>query len=104
MRARDTRLGRQVALKVLRDPERGSLFRFKREFRAIADLRHPNLVRLHDLGAHVRRHLRPLAAQRHVAGGEAERAERCVVYGGGERVSDWIAEQREALRRALRGQ
>jgi len=47
----DRRRGRKVAVKVLRDPEQGSLFRFKREFRAIADLRHPNLVRLYDLGA-----------------------------------------------------
>src|SRR5687768_166380 len=46
----DRRRQRRVALKVLRDPERGSLFRFKREFRAMADLRHPNLVRLFDLG------------------------------------------------------
>ena len=46
----DRRRERAVALKVLRDPERGSLFRFKREFRAVADLRHENLVRLYDLG------------------------------------------------------
>jgi eukaryotic-like serine/threonine-protein kinase len=46
----DRRRGREVALKVLRDPERGSLFRFKREFRAMAGLRHPHLVRLFDLG------------------------------------------------------
>jgi serine/threonine protein kinase len=41
---------RPVALQFLRDPERGSLYRFKREFRATADLVHPNLVRLFDLG------------------------------------------------------
>ncbi len=46
----DRRRERAVAMKVLRDPERGSLYRFKREFRAAADLLHPNLVRLFDLG------------------------------------------------------
>jgi len=46
----DRRRQREVALKVLNDPEAGSLYRFKREFRAVADLRHPNLVRLYDLG------------------------------------------------------
>ena len=50
LEAFDRRRERKVAIKVLRDPERGSLFRFKREFRAVADLRHPNLVRLYDLG------------------------------------------------------
>jgi hypothetical protein len=47
----DRRRARRVALKVLRDPGRDSIFRFKREFRSVAGLRHPNLVRLYDLGA-----------------------------------------------------
>src|SRR5262245_55260817 len=46
----DRRRARRVALKVLRDRDRGSLYRFKREFRAAADLLHPNLVPLYDLG------------------------------------------------------
>ncbi len=41
--------GREVALKVLRATEGRDLFRFKREFRALADLVHPNLVALHEL-------------------------------------------------------
>ena len=45
----DKRRQRKVALKVLSDPEGGSLLRFKREFRTMADLRHPNLVRLFEL-------------------------------------------------------
>ncbi len=54
-RARDTRLGRDVALKVLpatfsADPER--LARFEREARAVASLSHPNILALFDFGSH----------------------------------------------------
>jgi len=49
-RARDTKLGRDVALKVLpaemaHDPER--LARFRREAKALAQLDHPNIVTIH---------------------------------------------------------
>src|SRR5437667_7190886 len=52
-RARDTRLGREVAVKVLpepfaRDPDR--LARFEREARAVAALSHPNILAIHDYG------------------------------------------------------
>src|ERR1700683_3475500 len=52
-RARDTRLGREVALKVLpesfsRDSER--LRRFEQEARAVAALNHPNILAIHDIG------------------------------------------------------
>jgi eukaryotic-like serine/threonine-protein kinase len=52
-RARDTRLGREVALKVLpadlsRDVER--LRRFEQEARAASALNHPNIVVVHDVG------------------------------------------------------
>jgi eukaryotic-like serine/threonine-protein kinase len=52
-RARDTRLGRDVAIKVL--PERlaedaESLSRFEREAKAVAALSHPNILALHDVG------------------------------------------------------
>jgi hypothetical protein len=47
--ALDRARGHEVAVKVLRDPSAEALVRLKTEFRALADLRHPNLVRLHDL-------------------------------------------------------
>ncbi len=54
-RARDTRLGREVAIKVLPasfagDP--GSLARFEREAKAVAALSHPNILAIHDFGTH----------------------------------------------------
>jgi serine/threonine protein kinase len=52
-RARDTRLGRDVALKILpesfaREPDR--LRRFEQEARAVAALNHPNILAIHDIG------------------------------------------------------
>jgi len=54
-RAHDPRLGRDVAIKVVpaafsADPER--LRRFEQEARAVAALNHPNIVAIHDIGAH----------------------------------------------------
>jgi TolB-like protein/Tfp pilus assembly protein PilF len=53
-RARDTRLGREVAIKVLPGhlaTDRDALVRFQAEARAVAALEHPNLVVLHDIGS-----------------------------------------------------
>src|SRR5215469_9459292 len=52
-RARDTRLGRDVALKILpeslsRDEDR--LRRFEQEAQAVAALSHPNIVAIFDVG------------------------------------------------------
>ena len=54
-RARDTRLDRSVAIKVLAskvvdDPDRRQ--RFEREARTIASLNHPNICTLYDIGDH----------------------------------------------------
>jgi serine/threonine protein kinase len=54
-RARDTRLGRDVALKVLpasasADPDR--VRRFEQEARAAATLSHPNILAVYDIGSH----------------------------------------------------
>ena len=52
-RASDSRLGREVAIKILpegvaRDPDR--IARFEREARALAALSHPNVLAIHDFG------------------------------------------------------
>ncbi|HKO22942.1 MAG TPA: serine/threonine-protein kinase [Candidatus Eisenbacteria bacterium] len=50
-RARDTRLGRDVAVKVLPDsPSREDRARFQREAKAISALNHPHICVLHDIG------------------------------------------------------
>jgi serine/threonine protein kinase/Tol biopolymer transport system component len=54
-RARDTRLGRDVAIKVLLgtlDKDADRLRRFEQEARTIAALNHPNILGIHDIGAH----------------------------------------------------
>jgi tRNA A-37 threonylcarbamoyl transferase component Bud32 len=45
----DRKLGRRVALKRLIRGDAGARYRFKQEFRALAEVVHPNLVRLHEL-------------------------------------------------------
>ncbi|HUQ06375.1 MAG TPA: protein kinase [Kofleriaceae bacterium] len=45
----DRQTGNAVAIKVLGDLDAQRLYRFKKEFRALADLQHRNLVRLHEL-------------------------------------------------------
>src|SRR6266542_3155424 len=52
-RARDTRLSREVAIKVLPaefSSDSGRLRRFEKEARAAASLSHPNIVTIHDIG------------------------------------------------------
>src|SRR5436190_20417013 len=53
-RARDPRLNREVAIKVLperlaNDPQ--ALARFEREAKAVAALSHPNILAIHDFGS-----------------------------------------------------
>ena len=53
-RARDPRLGRHVAIKVLPESvaaDPGRLHRFEQEARAIAALSHPNILAIFDVGA-----------------------------------------------------
>jgi eukaryotic-like serine/threonine-protein kinase len=52
-RARDTRLGREVALKLLPEEfstNRDRLRRFEQEARTVSALNHPNIVTIHDVG------------------------------------------------------
>lgn len=52
-KARDTRLGRPVSIKVLRDQytmDADFLSRFRREAQAVASLSHPNIVSIYDVG------------------------------------------------------
>src|SRR5215470_4420444 len=54
-RARDVRLGRDVAIKVLPEAlanDTDRLRRFEQEARTIAALSHPNILGIHDIGAH----------------------------------------------------
>jgi eukaryotic-like serine/threonine-protein kinase len=63
-RARDTRLGRDVALKVLREKDSqdsGLLLRFDQEARAASSLNHPNIVVVYETGsAAVAGHAEPI--------------------------------------------
>ena len=52
--ARDTRLGREVAIKVLPEhlaSDPAALSRFEREARSVAALSHPNVLAIHDVGS-----------------------------------------------------
>jgi eukaryotic-like serine/threonine-protein kinase len=56
-RARDSRLERDVAIKVLPDhlaDDPTALARFEREAKAVAALSHPNILAIHDFGSHER--------------------------------------------------
>ncbi|MCU1348617.1 MAG: Serine/threonine protein kinase [Acidobacteria bacterium] len=54
-RARDPRLGREIAVKVLGTnsaDDAEAVARFEREARAVASLSHPNIIAIHDFGKH----------------------------------------------------
>ncbi len=48
-RVHDTRLHTSVALKTLQRADPAAIYRFKNEFRALADVSHPNLAQLYEL-------------------------------------------------------
>src|SRR6185295_13214777 len=54
-RARDSRLGRDVAIKLIPGSfagEAGRVHRFEQEARAAGQLNHPNILVVHDVGIH----------------------------------------------------
>lgn len=54
-RAKDTRLGREVAIKILPaefSSNQNRMERFEQEARAASALNHPNIITVHDVGAH----------------------------------------------------
>ncbi len=102
-RARDTRLGRTVAIKVLRpgaDPE--LLRRLDREARAASALNHPHIVQIYDVGdapgdsgAHyvVMEHVEGETLRRHLAAGALPMAE---LLDLGAQVADGLARAHRA--------
>ena len=102
-RARDTRLGRTVALKILRagaDPE--LLHRLDREARAASALNHPHIVHIYDVGeaadvpgAHyvVMEHVEGETLRRHLARGPLPLAELLHL---GAQIADGLAQAHRA--------
>ncbi|OYW01814.1 MAG: hypothetical protein B7X11_03885, partial [Acidobacteria bacterium 37-65-4] len=110
-RARDTRLGREVAVKVLpsefaADPER--LHRFEQEARAAAALNHPNILVLYDIGSampSLRGTGSPEAISPHTSGLPRPQRGLAVTEEAGEPVHYIVTEllKGESLRERLRG-
>ncbi|MFN8545978.1 MAG: AAA family ATPase [Candidatus Binatia bacterium] len=99
-RAYDTELGREVALKTLRRPDPEDLYRLKREFRALADLGHPNLVHLFDL---VVDETRSFITMELVTGTDLVTHVRGADAGTGALAPDGVARLRAALRQLVAG-
>jgi serine/threonine protein kinase/Flp pilus assembly protein TadD len=95
-KARQLRLNRVVALKMIRaglhaDP--GDLFRFQREAEAVAQLRHPNIVQIYEVGD---RHGLPFFSLEYVGGGSLQKQ-----LDGTPRPPRQTAELIETLARAM---
>ena len=79
-RAKDTRLGREVAVKVLPESlaqDRDRLSRFEREARAASALNHPNIVTIHDVGRKARRPISRWSSSTARRCGSSRRRGRC---------------------------
>src|SRR5688572_27790529 len=51
-RGRDTRLKRDIAIKIVRSPDPQVVRRFEQESEAAGRLNHPNILAVHDVGVH----------------------------------------------------
>jgi tetratricopeptide (TPR) repeat protein len=94
-RARQARLKRQVALKMLRDPDElpGQLARFRAEAEMLAHLQHANIVQVYEVGEHQGR---AFLALEYVEGGSLDRR-----LAGEPQSARLAAQVSEALARAI---
>ncbi|MGH2657217.1 MAG: protein kinase domain-containing protein [Actinomycetota bacterium] len=93
----DRQLGREVAVKVIRErfaEDERFVMRFRREARAAASLSHPNVVAVHDVGVHQGS---PFIVMEHVPGWTLAE----LVRDGGPMDPGRVAEIGEAVARAL---
>ena len=98
-RASDSKLGRDVALKVLPGPLAGgrrALARFQREAQVLASLNHPNIGAIYGLEEAGRRPLPGAGARRGRDAGRAHDARRAAARRGARRSRAQIADALEA--------
>lgn len=100
--AEDTRIGRRVALKLGRVPigaDDRSRERFEREVRAASELRHPNIVPIHDVGEFKGQ---PYFTMEYVEGATLAQVLEAVRTGPGDTPAPTVEDLRETTHRVAR--